>query len=416
MYHPSLHATALLVSTLPLLACGSKSALSLPSDSVLRVDGGAPEVLEPPDQCMELPFEGPPRQLSVSFVARIQSADILFLVDTTGSMTEEIGRISQTLQDQLVPELAETVGDVQFSVASFADFPVSTYGDSQDRPFLLLQSSTSDIEEVADAIRRLPMSDGQDGPESQVEALYQAATGLGNRDFSPGLEPSACPGGRVGYPCFRPEGSPIILLFTDAEFHNGPRGRRPYSESDLPNAASYDDAVAALQGIGAKVLGLFSGDGDAAALEDLETLVADTGALTPEGEPIVFDIGADGRRLGSGVVSAAETLVEEVPINIDVAIEDVEGDEVGDATLLVQEVIASHADPEAGATVSGDRFADVRPGTEVTFLIRLANELFPPGPEPQRFRLRVVLRGDGVTRLMTTNVEIVIPSITGEGC
>jgi hypothetical protein len=52
----------------------------------------------------------------------------------------------------------------------------------------------------------------------------------------------------------------------------------------------------------------------------------------------------------------------------------------------------------------------------VTFRVLFANERIERGPEPIRYRLRVLLVGDGVTELATTVVEVVIPALDGEGC
>jgi len=109
------------------------------------------------------------------------------------------------------------------------------------------------------------------------------------------------------------------------------------------------------------------------------------------------------------------TLVDEVPIDIDLLNEDVPGDAF-DALMFVRRVLALTAEPASGATNLGDRFANVVPGTRVTFSVELANELVPPSMMDQRYRLRVVLRGDGVTRLTETVVEIVIPGMTGGHC
>jgi len=363
------------------------------------------------ESCVELPYLEPPKSVRVTFLGRILEADVLFLVDTTGSMTEEIDEISRTLRDTLVPELAEAIGDVNLSVASLADFSVAGYGSDTDVPFQLLQASTDDISLVQDAIDRLPTSNGADGPESQVEALYQAASGEGIGSFVP---PARCPEETVGYPCFRREGSRIILLFTDAEFHNGPMDASPYS-GIIPAPHSYNDAVNALRGIGAKVLGLFSGGGDREAQRHLETIARDTGAVQTSGIPIVFNIGTRGRELDVGVVETVRTLVEEVPIDIDALVEDVEGDEF-DATVFVTDIVAVAAAPPGGAIVLGDRFESVRPGTRVTFEIFLQNELVPPSPEPQSYLMRVIIRGDGVTRLQSSVVQIVIPGMVGGGC
>jgi hypothetical protein len=401
-------------------ACGAKTGLGAgkPHDAGpdtgadagpvdAGVDGGPPI-----DVCVELPYLEPPRQVDVDFLGRILSADVLFLVDTTGSMTEEIEQIRVNLRDRIVPELAAAIGDVRFSVASLADFPVGMYGERDDVPFILQQASTTDIGAVQRALDRLPSSNGQDGPESQTEALYQAATGEGIGTFVPRAR---CPDGTVGYPCFRSEGSRIFLLFTDAEFHNGPAGTNRYLDDVEPSPHQYGEAVAAMQRIGAKVLGLFSGGTDRLALRDLELVARDTGAVDESGDPIVIDLGTDGRLLGSAVVDAVRTVVDEVPIDIDLVVEDVEGDEL-DATEFVREVVAVRADPEGGALNLGDRFDDVRPGTRVFFSVLLRNETLPPSREPRSYLMRIVLRGDGVTRLDVTVVRVVIPGERMETC
>jgi hypothetical protein len=68
-------------------------------------------------------------------------------------------------------------------------------------------------------------------------------------------EQAACPDGTFGYPCFREETIPIVVVFTDAEMHNAPDTRNRYN---LP-APAYNDAVYALNTIGARVIGIHSG-------------------------------------------------------------------------------------------------------------------------------------------------------------
>jgi len=227
-------------------------------------------------------------------------ADVLFLVDTTGSMAGEIDEIQRNLTGAIIPGLSSEVDDLRFAVARFDDFPVAGYGDAGDAPFESVTASTGDVTATQNAVNGLTAAGGGDLPESQVEALYQAATGAG---LSPWIPSADCPSGTGGYACFRAGAQPIVLLFTDAPFHNGPDGSEPYSS--VEGAHSYAQAVSALNGIGAKVLGLWSGS-DARA--DLERVARDTGALDPSGAPIVFDIGTDGGRLAADVVEAVRTL------------------------------------------------------------------------------------------------------------
>lgn len=405
-------------------ACGSKSGLIVPdpqSDAgEQRIDAGPDAAIDAgmdagpmPDECIELPFLEPPSELAVSFSAQILSADVFFLVDVTGSMGEEIAQIRTQLRERIIPGLAAAIPDVRFGVGYFADFPLPdlNYGEADDDLFRLLSPSTGDIGQVQRAVDRLPLQGGRDGPEALVEGLYLTATGDGMGRFA---QPASCPADTFGYPCFRAQGSRIILAFTDAPTHNGPGGHDAYV-GVRPEPHSYERTANALRMIGAKVLGLYSGGPGGLGMNDLEALARDTGAIREDGTPVVFDIGRDGRALSESVVAAVRTLVEEVPIDVDVLVEDVEGDPL-DATAFVQQVIADRADPIDGAVNLGDRFEDVRPGTRVFFRILLFNELIPQTDEPQRFLMHVVLRGDGVTRLQETLLEIVVPSIGGRGC
>jgi hypothetical protein len=423
MRHSSLRISLLFAV---LAGCGAKTGLDVPDapfDAGPRLDAprlpDAPLLdvppdafVPPPDECIELPPREPPEFLDVTFLSRVSTADVFFLVDVTGSMGDEIDQIRSNVRDVLIPGIAAEIENVNFAVGHYADFPFGDYGSSGDEVFRLLTPSTGDAALVQSAVDRLVLQSGGDVPECTTEALFQMATGDGFPGYVP---PSRCPPGTVGYPCFRPEGSRIVLVFTDAAFHEGPFGAYPYSGIS-PRPHTYTETVTRLRGIGAKVLGLFSGGAfEVEGLSHLQSLARDTGAVRPDGTPIVFDIGSDGRGLSDSVIEAVRTLVDEVPIDIDVLLEDVPSDAL-DALQFVERVEALSAVPESGATRGADRFDDVVPGTEVTFRVFFANELVERTADPQRYTLRIVLRGDGVTRLSTTTVEVVVPSLDGEGC
>jgi hypothetical protein len=409
-------------------ACGAKSgiripefdaedaAVNVPIDAFIAPDSGP---WPPADICVELPPMEPPRSVEVSFVTRIVSAEVHFLIDVTASMGEEIEQIRARLGDTIIPGIGAQIPDVRFSVSRYADFPVTPYGSAggggvvRDDVYQLEQASTSDTSEVQQALERLSLQSGGDIAEATVEALYISATGDGGTSLVPARD---CPLGTLGYPCFSRDGSRIFLLFTDAPMHNGPDDAEPYDRGLLRyRNVDYEEAIVALRMIGAKVLGLYSGLPGDTGMQHLERVARDTGAVLPDGRPIVFDIGVVGASLGPDVVSAVQDLVQEVPIDIDALIEDWPLDEVI-ANDFVTGIVAERAEPPSGATRLADRFAAVRPGTRVTFSIMLANERFELEDEPQVYRLIIVLRGDGVTRLTETVVDIVIPARDGRGC
>lgn len=395
-----------------LAACGSKSPLLVPEgmDAGPPAFDGGTDAGPEPDVCIELPFNAPPEELRTAFVAQIQSADIYFLIDVTGSMEDEINQIRDTLTSVIIPGLAAEIPEVRLSVGRYADFFVSgmttrSYGSNGDDVYRLLQRTTANVDLVLGAVNRILLQSGGDTPESLTEALYQSASGAGIAGF---VQPASCPPNTVGYPCF-PEGStPIFVVFTDAPSHNGPGGSEAYSPRWVPGAATYVQARDALNAINAKVLGINSGEFGETGRPDLEAYARDTGAVRPDGTPIVLDIGTRGELLSETVIEAVRTLVTEVPIDVDVLLEDAPGDEL-DATELVSRVVADNAVPASGAQIVGDRFDDVRPGTRVEFRIVFQNLTVRQTDDDQVYFLNVVLRGDGISRLNETLVQIVIP-------
>ncbi len=411
-----------LVLTLLTCGCGAKTGLGVPRaprdggsvDAPPPIpDGGRP----PPDVCIELPPREPPDEVLVSFVSRILEADVLFLVDVTGSMGEEIGQIRARIRDEIIPGIAEQIPDVRFSVARFADYPQRPFGtpagrgERGDTVYRLEQASTEDLVAVQSAVDRLVIEGGGDGPECGIEALYLTASG---ESIGGLVGPRMCPGGTIGYPCFAPTGTRIIVMVTDAAMHAGPGGAYPYDGLMFPSH-TYDQAIAELRGIGAKVLGLYSGPPGDDGRDHLVAVARDTGAVRLDGSPIVLDIGTDGSSLSRDAVDAVRALVDEVPIDVDALVEDYPGDAL-DALMFVRGIETVSATPADGAIRLGDRFVDVRPGTRVTFRVLLANGSIERGPEPITYRMTIVLRGDGVTRLSQTVVDVVIPSADGEGC
>ncbi|MBN8616090.1 MAG: VWA domain-containing protein [Deltaproteobacteria bacterium] len=403
-------------SVLALAGCGSKSGLEVPEpprfDAAIDAPRPDASTFVPPDQCIELPPREPPSQIEVSFLTRISEADVFFLVDVTGSMMQEIVQIRSRLSDTIAPGIARSIPDVRFSLAQYAEFPVVPFGDFEDRPFELITPSTPDLPTLQRGLDSLVLGSGGDAPESAIEALFLTATGQSLGVLVPERR---CPADTVGHPCFRRTGSRIFVWITDAPSHNGPFGEFPYDDSVAPRPHQYEETITALNRIGAKVLGLYSGFGEENGRAHVEEIARRTGAVAASGEPLVFDIGSDGAGLGAGVVEAVRTLVDEVPIDIAIRVEDDPSDDL-DATMFVRGVETVSADPAIGAVQLADRFDDVRPGTRVTFRVLFANERIERGPDPIRYRLRVTLIGDGVTELATTVVDVVIPALDGEGC
>ncbi len=394
------------------MGCGAKTGLYLP-DADTGVDTGIDAGVDSDIPCIEIPEDGGPIDVDLTLEAEVGRADVVFLIDVTASMTEEISQIRNRLRDTLAPEIQSAIPDSQLAVATFADFPVEPFGGRDDTPFNLRLPATNDIPSVQAAVNGIELGNGVDGPESQVEALYQLATGEGIGSFVP---PSAgCPMGGVGYACLRNDALPVVLLFTDALFHNGPGGADPYT-SIVPPPHSYGQAVDALNRTGMRVIGFDSGDGTPRTI--LRRLARDTGAVAG-GDPLVFDIGVRGERLGSQVVEAIRTFASNARFDIDAVANDPDPGDGVDVLAFIDAIRPLGAEPMSGIesidTAAG-AFRGVVAGTRVTFQIVVRNDAVVPGPTSRSFVLEIVFRGDGRTRLGREFVELLIPGEDGSGC
>ncbi len=372
-----------------------------------------------------------PAEDTLSFATDIQQADVYFLVDTTGSMGGEIANLSADLDGFLIPAVEGEIPDVWFGVGHFDDYPVcdggggffgcggDCYGAAGDEAFEQLQEMTGDAGAAQAAARALVLGFGEDTPESDVPALEAVATGNGDGAYIADA-PACDDADESGYPCFRSGAVPIIVLITDAPFHNGPGGTDPYDDGLLGIAApSYDDAVNALVAGNIRVLGVNSG----AARSQLERLARDTGAVDVDGGEMVYDIGADGTGLGDAVVDGIAALANQVPLDITAEPRDDPADAV-DATRFVDRIVPNADGDDAKGCAGGldtadtdgdgfdDTFVDVLPGTQVCFdIIPAINDFVPPTDEPQLFRATVVVVGDGITDLDERDVFFLVPPV-----
>jgi hypothetical protein len=397
------------------IGCGAKTGLEVPDTGIdAGPDGGPDAGTDANIPCIEIPLDGGIIEVPLDIEAQLARADVLFLVDTTASMQDEIDQIRDGLRDRIAPGISAAIPDSALGVASFDDFPADPCGQAGDVPFELLTPITDDLTRVQAAVDSLDLGNGVDRPESQVEALYQVATGAGLGSYVP---PSfGCPGGGVGYPCFRPEALPVVLLITDAPFHNGPGGTNTYSCALFPSPHTYDEAVDALNQLRARVMGLYSGDGKGRG--DLRAIATDTGAIEG-GEPLVFDIGTSGENLSDQVVAAIETLADVIEFDVDTVLVDPDLTDDIDPRDFVESIRPVRAEPmdriERIDETTGS-FIGVRAGTRVFFELRIRAGAAVPGPEPQRFLLEIVFRGDRRTRLGSRLIELVIPGADGAGC
>lgn len=183
-----------------------------------------------------LPYQDPAGEKNkpLEFGTDVQSLDVFFAMDTTGSMLGEIKNLQTALINQVVQPIQQQIADTQFGAGAYEDFPVDNYGavhgydclkgggPAPDQPFKLFSTITADTAAVQTAVNQYstatgPIGCGLDWPESLIEALYQIATGAGLS--GPGLTnvpPNNVGIGGVG---FRQGSMPVVIPITDAMSH-----------------------------------------------------------------------------------------------------------------------------------------------------------------------------------------------------
>ena len=398
--------------------------------------------------------------LRLSASAQLGRLDVFVHMDTTASMGEEIDTLQRELLTTVVPHLAGQVPDVAFGVGRFEDFPVPPFGDPgvggrADVPFSLLTAITQDSSAIRAAVFSLdnPLGLGGDRHEAGAEALFQIATGAGyrsgDRTYIDTFEPTPSMPGRRGGVGFRDHSLPVILHITDAPSH----APSDYGIS-LPGTRSYEQAVTALQELGARVISIVSSDcsavdcttedpASAAALglvrAELLPVALATHALLPAdvpcatgldgGEnprfagacPAVFDIRGDGAGLSAALVDSTVALLSGLSFDTVRAV--ASSDPLSFVEAIVP--IAVEQAPGQPALELADRrplgapdgvydtVENVHRGAELEFAVRLANRHVAPLSIPQFFRIQVQVLGDDlVLREALLRIEVPARPVT----
>ena len=263
--------------------------------------------------------------------------DVFLLFDDTGSFTANSPIVRQAFPQIISALQAALPGvDLGFGVGRFEEYANFAAENAAGRPFILNQpiisaSTTGFSAAIQAALDRTAPGYGGDQPETDIEALYQVATGAGfdgnnngttsdsgpaglaSTQLTPGdggdvpsyasftVDPAGNvlpASGSVGGAGFRPGALPIILTATDTGFAFQPAGETSVtgvgglklpvsaltgtSRNTTPfnSGAGIQQTITALNALGALVVGLgTNGDAGGDPRQGLESLARLTGAV-----------------------------------------------------------------------------------------------------------------------------------------
>lgn len=402
------------------------------------------------------------------FSTRIRAVDIVFVTDTTGSMATTIRQVQTTLESTIVPGIVAALGpdaDARYAMTAHGDFREGGYNYSGS--LAVIQPLTRDVAAVRRATMALRADAGGDWPESQVPAMHSLLTGVGFPTYVDeggggpfGGGPSGCdptlastirsnwgtgnsdacgPVRNVdpvrdcrqgpddpaayGWACFQEGRVPIIVLFSDAPWHNGvdgvdrvPVGGNFYAAS-TPGAPTWNDLLAAFTRRGAYFVGIDVGGGQTER-NSIELAMA-TGTVDGSGNPIAFR--GPPSSVASSVIDAVQRIAGTTRQNITTRV-DADPTETRIAAPrttadFIDAVVPARGIPDAPAgfdRMDETTFYNVAPSTRVTFRVDFNNDFQMGTDTSQVFRATIVVLGRAGSEVDRRQVFIVVPPQGGE--
>ena len=367
--------------------------------------------------------EGEEVKVDLTFPVEYRIADIAFLLDTTGSMSG----LAQAMAAEFAAisgSLAGLIPDITFGVATYDDYNAPGMGSGADRPFILRQQQTDDFTLVQASLNGVTIHSGDDEPESTIEALYQAATGLGydqdcdaSFDNSDDVLPFLASGvdafggaaggsadettsgtGTLGGMGFREDVLPIFIYATDARLRDAADTQFRTPGGCLRDA-SMADAIGAIAGLNGRTIGIgVQMSSSYYAFGQMQSIASGTGSFgdmdgNGSTEEAVIRWNGTSSEFRNAVIRAVEGLVGEgtfAEVRLEVAV---------DEYNMVRDI-------------SPDRIENVESGEDVDFELDLRGEV-AAGPNDNTVTIEllligVLMNGDEVT-LDRLQVYVVVP-------
>ena len=352
----------------------------------------------------------------------VNDVDIAFVLDTTGSMTEEAQSLANEFSS-IVDDLSNSIPNAAYGFATFDDYNFFHFGSGMDRPFSLHNQITTNLESVQTSLNSITMHDGKDTTESGMEALYQALTGLGydqngdgiydpNTDILPfiaksedafggtvdGAYDSGVAGsGTLGGFGFREGSLPVIVYATDAPMRDRDLGD-PVPHYSPNHTAGSTDVVHASDDLGARLIGVATQS--LVPVSQMNDLASRTGSVYDQNgdgsnnTPLVFNWSYSSEAFRNTIVESVEGLLASV--TFDTVSAQVKGNDYGFNVVIEPPMYEN-------VLVGTD-------GAELEFNVVIHGEV-DALPQEQVFPMTLEIYGDDSTLLGTKDVTIRVPAV-----
>jgi len=244
----------------------------------------------------------------------------------------------------IVSEVSDLIPDVEVGFATFDDYAMTPFGSPSagDKPFILRQQITSDLDKVQNELSEVPLHSGFDSPESSMEALMQSAQGGGydqncdgiydemtdvrpfladttdpfNGTAGQGFSSSGDGGGELGGFGFRPHALPVVVFATDNYLRDPQAGYA--TPGGCPMDAGHTDVVGAFADLGGYIIGINTSPWHDSATPQMQRLAQDTQSIADtngdgvEDDLLVFSWSGSSAEFRNTITHAIEDLVASI--------------------------------------------------------------------------------------------------------
>lgn len=355
------------------------------------------------------------------FQLRIGAADIVFVLDNTGSMEDNIQSLSDEFSE-VVSRVIQSVPDAAFGIATYQYY---SNGSPTQKPHVMVQQLTTNLSLVQDGLDTLSAG-GSSG--AALESLYQSLAGQGfdqdcdriydsNTDvpaFIPrttdvfggsslgAYDPTDGSTGTAGGMGFRPSSLPVLVYAADVVPADPDEGDSLPGQCSAPatsHPAGSSDVIEAAALMGARIIGI-NVDENSDVQAHMERLAIDTGSL--------YDKEATGDADDPLVFSASGT--NALPDSIAAGIQSMVA---GGSFARVE--LGDQGDPYGFVeSTSPAYFSNVTSHTTLHFTVHFRGTV-PANSDDQVFRIELTVVGDTSTRLAVTPVVVVVPGERAAG-
>lgn len=353
----------------------------------------------------------PPTEEFFSATTNYQELDVYFLFDITCSMNGEISAMRNAAQDIIETLTCESSGVSCVEDAECGTGEVcSLTGDCIEDPanngcVPSFWSGTGDYRDPGYPIRNLASMSGNASATASAipggtgmgasENLFQSAYCMASPSQCSGSMISGCSSTGIGCPGFREGAVRVFVQITD-------------EPDQANNAYSASDAGNALDAAGINYLGIDC-DSSHLGLADLQAVAQAAGSVDTNGQPFVRS--GDNAAVATEIELALNELIELVPMEVTVELEEVEGDS-GDAMPFFDYLVTNDlaeididgdgimdctqglSTSDSDANGYDDMYNDVEPNNRVCWSFFPSSHEVGATGAVQTFKLQVTVRGN----------------------